>query len=779
LDNNIDENNKHYQNTINQLQHVVNTIYKFTDGEKCIEFINSMNDENICMIIEDSLGQQIVPYVHNMPQMDSIFIFSADTKQHEQWTKNWFKIKGVFTEISQICEAVKRAAYECTHNVTHISFITTNDDMTNKNLNQLDCSFMYTQIMKEIILDIEFKNDHIEEFFKHCCNIFENNKKQPITIKEVEQKYRSKTPIWWYSWDTLLYTMLNCALRQTNADVIIKMGFFIGDLHRQIKQLHHDQFIKHHNNEIFNVYRGQGLLKVDFELMKKTKGGLMSFNNFLSTSRDRDVSYILAESNGINPDMVGILFIMKIDPSKSTTPFASIKAVSNFNEEDEILFSMHSVFRIHDIKPFDGNQNLFQVDLTLTTDNDKDLQVLTKRIREEIDPESEEWYRLGKLLLKIDMFDKAQQVYDVLLQQAANDIKRALIYYHIGCAKYGKGEYEEAITAYEKAIKIQQTLPSNDPDLAKSYNGIGAVYQGMADYSKALSSYKKALDIRQNLLPPNPPDLAASYNNIGIVYHEMSDYSSALSSYEKALEIRQKSLPPNHPDLAASYNNIGTVHHDKGDYSNALSSYENALGIRQKSLLPNHSHLAESYNNIGTVYHDMDDYSKALSSHEKALEIQQQSIFPNHPDLAKTYNNIGNVYSGKCENSKAFSFHEKALEFQQKSLSLNHPDLAKTYISLANIYVLMSEHLKGIPLYMKALKIQQQSLSPNHPDVAMTYNNIGLAYEKMGKYYDAREFYQHALDIGQNSLQSNHPRLQNWRKNLDTVKRKCNQHLFV
>ena len=38
------------------------------------------------------------------------------------------------------------------------------------------------------------------------------------------------------------------------------------------------------------VYRGQGMLHADFEKMKNSKGALLSFNNFLSTSVDRDVS---------------------------------------------------------------------------------------------------------------------------------------------------------------------------------------------------------------------------------------------------------------------------------------------------------------------------------------------------------------------------------------------------------------------------------------------------------------------------------------------------------
>ncbi len=61
----------------------------------------------------------------------------------------------------------------------------------------------------------------------------------------------------------------------------------------------------------------------------------MSFNNFLSTSKAHDVSFAFAESNSISPDMMGILFIMTIDPFKSTTTFTSLKDKSEFDQEDD------------------------------------------------------------------------------------------------------------------------------------------------------------------------------------------------------------------------------------------------------------------------------------------------------------------------------------------------------------------------------------------------------------------------------------------------------------
>jgi tetratricopeptide (TPR) repeat protein len=458
-------------------------------------------------------------------------------------------------------------------------------------------------------------------------------------------------------------------------DLIIKMGFFVRDLHKHIAKLHTEQYGGHHGSDSFMVYRGQGLSQTDFDQLKKTQGGLLSFNNFLSTSLDRQVSRAFAESNQYNPDLVGVLFEISINPSISTSPFANVRNDSYYQGEEEILFSMHSVFRIGQVKQIDKNDRLWQVDLTLTSDNDPQLHALTKCMQEETKGTTG-WLRLGKLMIRLSHFDKAEELYEILLQQTTNEGGKAHLFYQLGWIKDDQGKYAEAIEFYEKALEIsQKTLPANHPNLASSYNNIGTVYDNMGEYSKALSYYEKALEIKQKTLPANHPDLATSYNNIGLVYKNMGEYSKALSYYEKALEIYQKTLPANHPDLATSYNNIGQVYDKMGEYSKALSYYEKALEIYQKTLPANHPSLAISYNNIGAVYDNMGEYSKALSYYEKALEIRQKTLPANHPDFAQSYNNIGAVYNNMGEYSKALSYFERALDIWKRSLPPNHPHI--------------------------------------------------------------------------------------------------------
>ncbi|CAF1446032.1 unnamed protein product [Adineta steineri] len=640
------------------------------------------------------------------------------------------------------------------------------------NLNQLEPTFMYTQIFKDILLDMKHDKQAIQDFITYSR---QNDCGSTKIINEFEKKYDAQSAIYWYSYPSFLYSMLNNALRFMEGDTIINMGFFIHDLHQQIQKLHRQQVNSYHGKP-FIVYRGQGLYKANFQKLQKTEGGIMSFNNFLSTSTEQDIALGLAYSASENEDMVGILFIMSIDPCIKSAPFASIKEKSYFKNEEEILFSMHTVFRVSAIKQMGNNNQLYQVELQLTSDDDHQLRLLTDQMREESDGNSE-WERLGRLLLKIGQCNKAQELFDVLLEQTSDESKKAFYYNQLGYVKEDQGNYAKAIWYYQNALAIREkTVPSNHPDLATSYSNIGWAYNKMADYPKALSFTEKALEIDQKTLPSNHPDLTTSYNNIAGIYDNMGEYSKALSFSEKALEIDQKTLLSNHPSLATSYNNIGWVYESKKDYSRALSYYEKALKIREKTLPPNHPSLATSYNNIAGVYENIEEHQKALSYYEKALKIREKTLPSDHPSLATSYNDIAGVYDSMGEYSKALLFSEKALEIDQKTLPSNHPNLATSYNNIGWLYKNMKDYLKALSYYEKALKIREKTLPPNHLSLATSYSNISLVYKSMGEYSKALLFSEKALEIREKTLPSDHPDLATSYNNMGWVYDNIGEH---
>jgi tetratricopeptide (TPR) repeat protein len=768
IDASIDDSKQDCQNTLAQLRSVVNDVKIFTQRDEGIDFLTEVEDMKAFLILEGTLGSQIVQLIHDIPQLDTVYIFCDNKSPHEQWTTEWAKIKGVHTQIETICEALQLAVKHCNQDTIAVSFVTVGEGVSNASLNQLEPTFMYTQIFKEILLQMEHGEKSFEDFILFWRKHSSSNTATSNVITEFERDYCPKSSIRWYTRESFVYEVLNRALRKLEADTIINMGFFIRDLHQQLEELHQEQVGTSHGQP-FILYRGQGLSKTDFEKLLKSKGGLMSFNNFLSTSPDRNVSLFFAESVSTKADTVGTLFKMSIDPSVSSAPFASIRGVSYFHDEEETLFSMHTVFRVGEVTKMNNNNSLYQVNLTLTADDDQELRILTDRIREEVKGETG-WKRLGQLLLKLKYFNRAEELYTVLLEQTSDEGDKASYYHQLGHVKEDQGDYEKAIEYYEKAHEIKKkTLPSDHPTLATFYSSIAAVYQQMGEYSKAAPFYEKALEIFGKTLPPNHPHLAAFYNNVGEMYQQMGEYSKAAPFCGKALEIRKKTLPQNHPDLASSYNNIAGVYQRIGEYSKAVSFYEKAHEICKKTLPPDHPDLATSYNNIAAVYQQMGEYSKAFSFYEKAHEINEKTLPSDHPTLATSYGNIAGVYQQMGEYSKALSFYEKALEILKKTLFLNHPSLAISYNNIGELYQQMGEYSKALPFYEKALEIKEKNVPPNSPHLAISYNNIGNAYSQMREYSKALSFYKKALEILKETLSPNHPHLASSYNNIGVV----------
>ena len=324
----------------------------------------------ICLIVNGTTGEHIVPLIHDIPQLDTIHTITHTTSLSHEWTNTWTKIKSIHTDILSSCSAWKLPIRPNGQNSVATTVISLDEINRSKNLNKLDPTFMYSQILKDILLKMKDEENSLGEFLAFCRD---KNHGSAKSLDLFEQEYHNRSPIWWYSWPDFLYLMLNYALRTLETDIMIKIGFFIRDLHHQIQQLYDEQR-DNYGKKYITVHRGQGSSKEDFEKIAQAKDGLISFNNFLSTSESREVSFDFAFGASTDPEKVGILFVMSIDLSTSSTPFARIQKHSSHENEEEILFSMHTIFRIGDAKPIDGYDQLYEIQLRLTTDEDHELR---------------------------------------------------------------------------------------------------------------------------------------------------------------------------------------------------------------------------------------------------------------------------------------------------------------------------------------------------------------------------------------------------------------------
>ena len=176
---------------LSELQQIVNCVRTFIDPNLCEEFLkNEIKDNQIIfLIVSGSIGEHFVPQIHELTSIDSIYVFCHDIIRHEVWSNKYSKLKGkIFCEISELCNQLKEDIRHCRNDLIPIHL--SNNPSTHAQLNQLEPSFMYSQLLKETLINIEYDENAKKEFIEFCRSQLNNlNLDQMNIIDEFENDY--------------------------------------------------------------------------------------------------------------------------------------------------------------------------------------------------------------------------------------------------------------------------------------------------------------------------------------------------------------------------------------------------------------------------------------------------------------------------------------------------------------------------------------------------------------------------------------------------------------
>ncbi|HHT9127023.1 MAG TPA: tetratricopeptide repeat protein [Candidatus Brocadiia bacterium] len=153
-------------------------------------------------------------------------------------------------------------------------------------------------------------------------------------------------------------------------------------------------------------------------------------------------------------------------------------------------------------------------------------------------------------------------------QDSDNDAAK---HFNTGIESAKKGNLDEAITSWKKAIEI-------DPKFIKAHNYLARSYYTKERFDDALSEYKTVTEL-------DPAD-AMAQASIGFVYRMKEMYDDAIAACNKALQTD--------PRLAAAYNCIGLSYTQKKMYAEAVNAFKSALEIN-----PNY---ADALFGLGVAY---------------------------------------------------------------------------------------------------------------------------------------------------------------------------------
>jgi eukaryotic-like serine/threonine-protein kinase len=183
--------------------------------------------------------------------------------------------------------------------------------------------------------------------------------------------------------------------------------------------------------------------------------------------------------------------------------------------------------------------------------------------------------RQGEYKLAIASFDAALKLVSVD-ESSAGYMNNA-----IGGAYLRTGNLFGAKAAFDKSLAImEKTLGPSHPDIALPLANLGAFAQAMGNFDEAITYHQRALKILEEV-HPDTTEVGQTLYGLAVSANGREDYKGAVPYYERALAIFEK-IDPNHPDIGLTLVGLADCREEVGDAARAIPEAERGLALLEK-----------------------------------------------------------------------------------------------------------------------------------------------------------------------------------------------------
>ncbi len=237
-----------------------------------------------------------------------------------------------------------------------------------------------------------------------------------------------------------------------------------------------------------------------------------------------------------------------------------------------------------------------------------------EEIAESKDPEV--WNKKGNIHFQREEYENAIDAYNKAIEL---DRSFGWPYSNMAHTYLKLGKFAEAILLYQKSA----SLLKKKEEKAAAWNSLGNIYRHLNEYENALSAYQKADEIDpQNTGRHGSMDLASLEPNsrsaqvwleLGNLFFKSGSYKEAADAYTNTVKID--------PSSGWAHSNLAMSFVFQGKYKEAVSVY-----LKSIELFDNDKDRAVTWNRLGNVYRKMNDEDSARNAYQTAVRLSNEKV---------------------------------------------------------------------------------------------------------------------------------------------------------
>lgn len=198
------------------------------------------------------------------------------------------------------------------------------------------------------------------------------------------------------------------------------------------------------------------------------------------------------------------------------------------------------------------------------------------------------------LLTQADLYmlaqegDKAAERCERYISYRPRDVQGHV---HLGGVRHEMERYNEAISAFEHALKLA-------PEDTQIWNNLGYTCFCAGQIERSLAAFDRAIEI--------DPSYKHAWYNKGYALHGVDRLEEAVMCYKKAVELDSRDR--------VLLNNLGNAMYNLGRFAESIPMFVEAINVDPDYEI--------AWNNIGNALERMGVFKEAIPFHDRSLEIR-------------------------------------------------------------------------------------------------------------------------------------------------------------
>ncbi len=379
---------------------------------------------------------------------------------------------------------------------------------------------------------------------------------------------------------------------------------------------------------------------------------------------------------------------------------------------------------------------------------------------------------LGPIYQKLELNDKAIEMYEVFVPFLKNLVGEINPYYHqfhrlLADLYYEEDLYEKAIEAYQHQLGlVRMSKGEETEEFCDALEDLAKSYSWNMQYPEAISTYTERIEILKKIQGKKYDSYPMDLNWLAYRYKRQYEYDTAMSFNRRAAEIFEHRGDTINDDYAEIMEDIGSIFHDQTIYKPALDYYEKAYNLRQQIGAMDPDDEIDYLLDIAVVATKIESFDRAIVSNKRAISLAKDHFGAESEDYVNALQYMSHIYYERNMNTETRYYAQLAKDVYEQN-HMNDPELYMRILnSLSLVFKASGELERASDLAGKAVKIAEKHYGKLSKRYIIMLSNLGVIYNAQERSDEAYDLYKKVYQLRMNMDQKDWPGVANVCNNL-------------